>query len=93
MQQETNQKRLAALPVKYTSYKKGRQGGAENNGETIETKRDAEGASPHEKTEHIHEVENRESEQSIQMCKSSNEKKQDDTHTHKIHLASCLHWI
>lgn len=43
--------------------RRGGRGGRENNGEKTEISRDAEGASPHEKTQkNIHDVENREAE-------------------------------
>lgn len=79
--------------------RKGGRGERENNGEKTEISRDAEGASPHEKTQkNKRDVENREaeSEQSIQMCKFSNEQTETTrchTYTHKIHLTICLHWI
>lgn len=86
MQQETNQKRLAALPVKYTSYREKEDGEKERTtGKKTEISRDAEGASPHEKTQkNKHDVENREaeSEQSIQMCKVSNEQTETRCHTY-----------
>lgn len=72
--------------------RKGGRGGRENNREKTEISRDAEGASPHEKTQkNKHDVENREAERVNNPSKCANslmdkQKQQDATHTHTKYI-------